>query len=370
MLITSGACILPLEGGKIATNYVTATYQEIYDLNTREGKLSIIGIHTPTTIRPVAKLQGFFAQYKKFRYNGISKIAIQPAAQLPADPLQVSMEAGQTLDPRDLLNPILFHGAHGTSINAALNVAYRRTGHTFSTTSTERNDVAAIYDFSGDEAPVARNLYYSALSDPSFTKFSPQQFIQLTDLVPMVHRMNASLYFGPNQGAEYAGSNHGSAGTRLDTEMIRAPQGSVWNGNQEVESPEAIEQQYTVAYQQFFTNGMAQLDWMPTRTFSNIGAVEETNPNRTNVEMFTELPKLYMGVLIFPPSYNQKLYFRMVITHSFSFKDFGTYWDPSMKDWGLLEYFDTFDGTSTASQDVSSLNLTEAEAILENDGVM
>ncbi|AIY31249.1 putative capsid protein [Camel associated porprismacovirus 3] len=368
MQITSVACIPLSEGGKIATNYVTATYQEIYDLNTREGKLSIIGIHTPTNIRPIAQLQGFFAQYKKFRYNGISKIAIQPAAQLPADPLQVSMEAGQTLDPRDLLNPILFHGAHGTSINAALNVAYRRTGHTFNTTSTNREDVAAIYDFSGDETPVARNLYYSALSDPSFTKFSPQQFIQLTDLVPMVHRVNTSMYFGPNQISEMAGSNNGSAGTAINTEIGRASQGTVWNGNQEVTGPEAIKNEWTLGFQQFFSNGMAPLDWMPTRTFNNMGDVISTNENRTNTEMFTELPKLYMGVLIFPPSYNQKLYFRMVITHSFSFKDFGTYWSPEMGDWGLLEYFNEFDSSSTTQ--ASSLNLTEADAVLENDGVM
>lgn len=368
MLTISDACIPLLEGGKMATNYVTATYQEIYDLNTREGKLSIIGIHTPTTVRPIAQLQGFFAQYKKFRYNGISKIAIQPAAQLPADPLQVSMEAGQTLDPRDLLNPILFHGAHGTSINAALNVAYRRTGHTFTTSSTERNDVAAIYDFSGDETPVARNLYYAALSDPSFTKFSPQQFIQLTNLVPMVHRMNASMYFGPNQQSEFAGGNRGSS-SEISAELPRASQGSVWNGNQEVTGPEALEKEWTIGFQQFFTNGMQALDWMPTRTFSNLGSVDASNANRVNTEMFTELPKLYMGVLIFPPSYNQKLYFRMVITHSFSFKDFGTYWSPEMADWGLLEYYNEFDTVAEAT-DVSSLNLTEAEGVLENAGVM
>lgn len=349
-------------------------------MNTRPGKLSIIGIHTPIGYRPYHLLKGLWSQYKKFRYNGIVKIAIQPAAQLPADPLQVSLEAGETLDPRDLLNPILFHGAHGTSINAALNVAYKKSGFNFVTDSLDRLDLEATYADIGQpdsEAPVGKALYYSALSDPSFKKFSPQQFIQLDNLTPMVHRLNSSLYWGPNNSNMYAGSNIGTAAENISSEITRASQGTVWDGNQQVSAGADMNKNGLVAFQQFFTNGMAALDWMPTHSLMNHGVAVGDGANRDTLVYPSSLPKLYMGVLILPPSYNQKLYFRMVITHSYSFREFGTYWELSVPGIGyegqLNEYFNDFDDASTTQttreQEDLSLNLTEADAILENVGV-
>lgn len=42
-----------------STNYVTATYQEIYDINTVSNDVTVIGIHTPIGSKPRSMLSGF-----------------------------------------------------------------------------------------------------------------------------------------------------------------------------------------------------------------------------------------------------------------------------------------------------------------------
>ena len=88
------------------TNYVKATYTEIIDLQTVNGKCSIIGIHTPTGNGPYSKLRGFFTQFRKFKYLGIDRMVMAPAANLPVDPLGLTGVQGTTdlMDPRDTLN--------------------------------------------------------------------------------------------------------------------------------------------------------------------------------------------------------------------------------------------------------------------------
>lgn len=348
----------------MATQTVHATYQEIYDLSTKPGTLSVIGIHTPTGNKPYQMLEGFFRQFKKFKYNGITKMVLQPAAQLPADPLQVSLEAGENLDPRDLLNPIMFHGCHGTDINSALNVVYKKSGFNFQTNSTDTIDLSMFATVEGDVYPsvVVENMYYSALSDPSFAKFGVQEVIQLGPLVPLVHRVNASMYFGPygtSQNNVFVPSS-GNTATVNGGSMV--PQ--VWNGVSDVS---AGSYSSTPSTQNFFTNGMTELSWMPTRTPVPMnGSDENTNA------VTTALPRLYMGVLIMPPSYNQRLFYRCVITHSFTFSDFGTFQGYSLGS-NPENYHNAFDEPVTSSAsltDLDSLNLTDAEGTMRTSGVM
>lgn len=353
----------------MATQQVHATYQEIYDLSTKPGTLSVIGIHTPTGNKPYNMLQGFFRQFKKYKYNGITKMVLQPAAQLPADPLQVSLEAGENLDPRDLLNPIMFHGAHGTDINAALNVVYKKQGYNFSTNSTDTIDLSMFANVEGEvfDSVVVENMYYSALSDPSFRKYGVQEVIQLGPLVPLVHRVNSNMYFGPNINDPReifvnSGSTVPNAGINVANFVDQ-----VWDGSSNVTS-----QSYGTAFgsTNLFTNGMTELSWMPTRSNVASGGARE-NPN---LEV-TALPKLYMGVLILPPSYNQRLFYRCVITHSFSFSDFGTFQGFQLGT-NPKNYFNNMDyvAPATASAmvegDLDSLNLTDVEGEMRTSGVM
>lgn len=59
---------------------------------------------------------------------------------------------------------------------------------------------------------------------------------------------------------------------------------------------------------------MTSLGWLPTSI--------ATDQSSASAARIATLPKLFMGVMILPPAYNVEQFFRMVITHSFSFKEF------------------------------------------------
>ena len=52
----------------MATNYVRARYQEIYDFGTQAGKTTILGVHSPTGNKVQEMLGGFFRQFRKYRW--------------------------------------------------------------------------------------------------------------------------------------------------------------------------------------------------------------------------------------------------------------------------------------------------------------
>ena len=99
---------------------VKATVTEIYDMNTHLGKIGLIGIHTPDTDLLFKHLFGLFTQFKRWKYNG-ARFSLVPAAQLPQDIAGVSVEGGdQSVDPRDIFNPILHKGFTGESLGSFL----------------------------------------------------------------------------------------------------------------------------------------------------------------------------------------------------------------------------------------------------------
>ncbi|AIY31260.1 putative capsid protein [Camel associated porprismacovirus 4] len=352
----------------MATQTVHATYQEIYDLSTKPGTLSVIGVHTPTGRKPYDMLQGFFRQFKKYKYNGITRLVLQPAAQLPADPLQVSLEAGENLDPRDLLNPIMFHGAHGTDINAALNVIYKKQGFNFQTNSTDTIDLSMFANVEGEvmDSVVVENMYYSALSDPSFRKYGVQEVIDIGPLVPLVFRVNTNMYFGPQMSyPRDVFPNVGTSSPNGGFSVSDIPS-EVWNGSSNVSA-----QTYgtDMTDMQIFTNGVTELSWMPTRNAKPSSVGTDGSPTNT---AFVTVPKLYMGAIIMPPAYNQRLFYRCVITHSFTFSDFGTYFDGGLNG-GSECYYNNLDYVAPAtmsSGNLDSLNLTDVEGTMRTSGVM
>ena len=94
------------------TQIVTAKYTELYDMSTEVGENVYYKVHTPTGISHIKKLAGFYKQFKEYKYLGAS-IALVPITTLPKDLLGVGYEAGDGVDPRDLINPILHKGYKG-----------------------------------------------------------------------------------------------------------------------------------------------------------------------------------------------------------------------------------------------------------------
>lgn len=315
----------------MATNYAYATYTEVIDLQTVADTQTIIGIHTPVGMSPYNRLRGFFQQFRKYKYNGIKSLIMVPAAQLPVDPLGLTGVVGTTdlMDPRDTLNPILFHGCHGENLDFILNQIYNQ-GNFIGTGGNPVSENGGNVSPSADEFKVGSGIdiysYYSKLTDSSWRKFGIQSGVKLSGLRPLVHQVVQNMvtlpgYVPDGTGADYI-RNAGLMGGGQTSSMSppgASPSVSPYDdfigpmGNVDivpVTNPGSSSVDELV-YKQQFTNKMTNLGWLPTSIIGGTGS-----------RKITMLPKSFMGVLVMPPAYNVEQYFRCVITHSFSFRDF------------------------------------------------
>lgn len=326
--------VVTVIGDNMATNYAKATYTEIYDFGTKAGQVTVVGIHTPTGSKPVSMLNGFFSQFRKFKYAGC-KVTIVPAAQLPADPLQISYEAGEiAIDPRDMLNPVMFHGCYGDSLNAALNVAYTNT-KSYTDVGFETDSIISVdQPFSSGNVWIdgAEDAYYAALSDPSWRKYGIQQGMRLPFMSPRVWKSATNMPILPNFTEDVGTMGSYDIMLKISNQLKAAGQAGldadeIHDGmffNPSLEYITAIENDTTklTGSPQWMSAGTSKLGWLPTYLSHQV----DTPAQSTQLVPFirTALPKIFMGVLILPPSYKQELYFRMSIQHYFEFKDFST----------------------------------------------
>lgn len=288
----------------MVNKYINATYQEIYDLATSPSKVTIIGIRTPSGSVPSTMLAGLWKQFKSVKYSGCD-IVMRATARQPLDPLQVGNSAGTQMDMRDMQNPILFRGCHGESLGSILNDLMGSSSHTFSGDSldideTNLNDV--------------ENFYYQCLTDMSWKKSMPENGFAFNGLHPLVNRLAANYQLNDaGAGIVDIGQTHyinipGSTPTvgegyqysALNTGLqIKSDGSAVLDGNKRI-----------------FTHDLTPLGWLDTEDRIG-GSATATQPN-------SRIPKVYMGMLMLPPAYTQGIrqFFRVVITHYFTFKDF------------------------------------------------
>lgn len=332
----------------MATNFAKATYQEIIDLHTEAGKVSVIGIHTPQGAKPRKMLEGFFKQFRKYKYDGCS-LTIVPVAKLPADPLQVSYKAGEVgIDPRDIVNPLLFHGCHGDNLNQALNSIYKGTfDFTSESVDLSQNDANQAIADADWEA-----MYYRAMQDPTFMKSHIMKPFRKKGLHPLVYNVASNHQILPNEGNGGAGSLIPDGGDYVTFGFAPALQGTVENGKGGA----------VTTVPRFMTNRLQSLGWMDTRQVINSKTTSAENPT---VPADTVLPKIFMGMLLLPPCYKQEMYMRMVLVHRFSFKEFNT----SLSLPGATAYHDFNEGLSGSKDKSISLDTINSSAEITTDGV-
>lgn len=345
----------------MTTQYAQASYQEIIDLNTVTDRVSILGVHTPVTDTPYTFLKPFFDAFQKYHYDGCSMVLV-PAARLPADISQVSYEAGDIpIDPRDLLNPILWHGAHGESLGSVLNQFY--------SASSGSSDISRGFFDSGELNRVSlpqvgndalyESLYYRALTDNSWRKAHPQQGLRVKGLHPLVYSLGTDAQYvngptgslSPNVphsgnvpslptenvsiGSVGASGMLGKSGTQagIASQGLQDLQDTASSGD--VAVARSMPSQRTP---QFFTHKLQGLGWLDTRvrTLASGGyqteldgdladdrnAVENLYTQVESAQTINYLPRLFMGVCLLPPSYKAKQYYRLIINHRFSFRKY------------------------------------------------
>lgn len=337
-----------------ATNYAQAGYQEIIDLKTTTNTVSVIGLHTPTSMKPYTFLSGFFHQFSKYRYNGCS-IALVPAARLPADISQVGYDAGEPpIDARDILNPVLFHGCHGNDMGRILDGFLNGPGAGTSFGDPRTTPSTEVYTAGmGQDAAFGdmyERLYYRALTDNTWAKANPQAGFRKRGLRPLVYDVS---------------TNHAIAGNLPSKATFRTPEvmnnrGVVLSSGQlgvhlsdadgvlrdeplasqlDIEdasgsTPGKITAESSFDSINYFTSRLHKLGWLDT----TVRVPQKDNPQEfaglvpsdNDIDYFLQthgvvanaLPLLFMGMILLPPAYKANQYMRLIINHSFSFRGF------------------------------------------------
>lgn len=319
----------------MATNYAHASFTEVIDLQTTPGKCTVIGVHTPVGSSPYWKLKGFFTQFRKYRYKGISSIRTAPASSLPIDPLGLTMQVGSTdaMSPRDTWNPILFKGCHGQSMDGLLDTVFgageyininSENSAPSKTTGTAVETIGATPSTRITEITnMIDGKYYQYLTDVTWKKFGVQQPITIRNLYPLVWKMARNVPLVPALGSDYFQNNAGML-EQVDTGsggLSNSDPSYTSDGRASVRPFSPIAEVPTVGlhsereYVQEFTNGCTRLGWLPTTTPT------QQSSSTASIKI-TGLPKLMMAVFVLPPCYNVQQFQRMVIRHEFEFKDF------------------------------------------------
>lgn len=340
----------------MATNYVHASFSEVYDLHTEVGKPTVIGVHTPQFNLVQQMLRGFFIQYRKFKYVGCD-VTFIPVSTLPADPLQISYEGGEpTIDPRDMVNPILWKGCHGNSLGKVIDalIPDGLTGSTLGE-SIDRAQVSDTENLVVTSADL-EVLYYQGLSSPDWNKASVQRGFRKSSLYPLVYNLatdtqmvNRDKFMGdPGTTESFSGSYAGGVGTppsRIGTDMAFG----------------------TTGVPRQFTNCVQRLGWLDTFMPTYTAALSAGNDELEDVEHFTGIPKLMMMCILMPPAYKTEFYFRMVIRHKIAFRDFGLAVGPGAPYFGTAKPDGGYNNPEPAWNDYPATG-TQADSVEMNTG--
>lgn len=303
---------------------VTVRISETYDLSTKVGKMGIVGIHTPTGSLIDKMWPGLVLQYKKMRFAKCD-VAMACASMLPADPLQIGVEAG-SIAPQDMFNPILYKAVSNDSMSNIL--AYlmgAAADPDFAYPNVDKGSIVDVNDsdFSntgnapGSE-PVTHydqfKMYYGLLADAdNWRKAMPQSGLTMSNLYPLVYQVIHP--YGQNSllttnAIDYAG------GLQKQTSYLKAGQVAVPTEHKDV-------------------NGYAPLsgaDWnlrgpamrMPafdTKYFKQTASANIVpSGNGALVASGTSaIPPAYVGLIVLPPAKLNQLYYRLKVTWSIEF---------------------------------------------------
>ena len=337
-----------------------ARVNEIYDLNTVKGRITLLKFHTPQDGTIQKHLAGHFMQYRRWMYGGMD-IAMIPVATLPLDPLGVSLSAGEpNADPRDVINPICHRYYHGEKLNVRFDfrsdVASGGVGGTTDTSVPYGQSVQEGQILETDTAGGTIN-YASTLMDTSWRKAHVQKGFRVSTrplVYPMMsnHQIGESAAIAPTEKSVWTRSPHPDLAvngiTNIPADVTFPTTPSSGAGNWPTTSPQMPaaaglgvgspiyershlnvdstgSYKYSTRYQNMFTAGLRPLGWMDTEPFlthvssatsGNVaGAVNQSSAN-------IRCPLVYMYTALLPPAFKTNMYFRLIISHKIAFKGY------------------------------------------------
>lgn len=296
---------------------VFVTVSETYDLHTRVGKMTLIGIHTPGKSLIQKSYPGLCMNSK---YVKIHKIDCTLAAisTLPISPDQVGTDSDK-IAPQDMMNPILYKAVSNDSMsNIEARLMALRGSSSLSLSGSMVDADAENVTTLADESAV----YYSLLSNrDGFRIAHPQQGLSMKGLVPLVFEKyyNTGAMTGTDQEVYYDGDLAENITPSADTYNVIEPNAgntALHIGTRVVQSmrgrPHAMPRFPTT-----YVTGVSTVGSSSNDLRAGMG---DGLPLNCQTEMPDILP-VYCGLILMPPAKRTVMFFRMVVRCTLEFSE-------------------------------------------------
>lgn len=261
--------------------------------------MGFVAIHTPTSDIITRMYGGFVQNYKYFRYVGCD-VAMACASLLPADPLQVGVEAG-SIAPQDMFNPILYKAVSNDSMSniEAFMQGQRASGETY--TALDKNSIrdfndVDFKDIDGNDVNQFEMYYALLANSDGWRKAMPQAGLQMTGLYPIVFSML---------------SNYGIVGVnQSNSPVYRVP--PVQDG----------QSGGTLGVNTMIRGNAQRLGRLPTTYFADSTDSDSFMAQDANqYSVSRNFPACYVAAIVLPPAQLNQLYYRLKITWTIEFSD-------------------------------------------------
>lgn len=318
---------------------VMVRVSETYDLSTKVGKMGIVGIHTPQSDLVTRHYAGLVQNYKFARFVSCD-VSLACASMLPADPLQIGVEAG-SIAPQDMFNPILYRAVSNESMNALLGYL---EGVGSLDAQVDKNSVVDINstNFVDGSTQIDQfDMYYGLLSNTDgWKKAMPQAGLRMKGLFPMCFQVLANTAQPSRFGVGNAVSD------------VSVPTSS--------NDPTTIG---TITSQMFRGHGM-RMPRFPTLTWVNKANADVfLSGDIYNAESTLRMSRFaaYVGLIVLPPATLNQLYYRMKVTWTIEFSELRSM--SEVLDWkSLANLGDASYATDYAAQ---SKSMTSIEGMVD-----
>lgn len=256
--------------------------RETYDLHTIRNKISVIGIHTPSSNIIKRTYPGLLMQTRAYRPVSCD-VTMACASMLPLDPLGVGTEEGDVA-PEDVFNPILYKAVSNKSMSQIEQYIHIMTSDKPGPSIDV--DITGITD---DDF----NLYYGLLSQTHDWKHAnPQSGVSMRGLKPLVYEVLE------NTGTDSNGIIEGGLVADIPSVQFRG-------------SAKPMPFLETTV-----TGGtIGQL------ASSQVTGFNQDDPDHVvnNIQLEVPYVKTYCGIVIVPPSRLHELFYRLVCEWTLEF---------------------------------------------------
>lgn len=333
---------------------VMVRVSETYDLSTKVGKMGIVGIHTPKSNIIKKMWSGLISNFKFGRFVGCD-VQLACASMLPADPLQIGVDAG-SIAPQDMFNPILYKAVSNDSMsNLQAWLMSKMGGNASAIQKGSIIDVNSA-DFQFDDAVSISqfDMYYALLADTDgWKKAMPQAGLSMTGLYPIVYALASNV-----------GANdiNGGLSTQMSAPKDKDATGSGSTnvvGVQYLRGPAMRMPRVNTVYFHD-TSSVNQDDKIVDQAYTNFGA------NTAG------LPMCYVGMIVLPPAKLNQLYYRLKVTWTIEFTEVRPVTDISnwrlMSEVGSQAYGTDYNVQSkvmSASEAMVDVNGADIEKVME-----